>query len=175
MLYDEKSCELAAVMDTARRMCAAARTAPKARGIDHIQTMVVTGEETEALAAEMDRIGAELGAPTFIRDAKNIRESQAVVMIGTRVTQRGLDCGYCGFPTCAACRDAGATCIFDPLDQGIALGSAVSIAADSRIDNRIFYSAGRAALNLKMMDGNVKLIMAVPLSATRKSVYYDRK
>jgi uncharacterized ferredoxin-like protein len=38
MLYDEKSCELAAVMDTARRMCAAARTAPKARGIDYIQT-----------------------------------------------------------------------------------------------------------------------------------------
>ena len=113
MLIDEKSCELAAVMDTARRMCAAARTAPKARGIDHIQTMVVTGEEMEALAAEMDRLGEELGVPSFIRDAKNIRESQAVVLIGTSITQRGLDCGYCGFPSCAACRDAEATCIFD--------------------------------------------------------------
>lgn len=175
MLYDEKTCEQAAVMETAYRMCAAARTAPKARGIDYIQTLLVTGEEKDALATEMDRLGEALGAPSFIRDAKNVRDSQVVVLIGTRFSQRGLNCGYCGFPTCKACKDAGATCAYDPLDQGIALGSAVSIAADSRIDNRIFYSAGRAALTLKMMDEDVKLIMAVPLSATRKSVYFDRK
>ena len=175
MLYDEKSCEEAAVLDTARRMCAAARTAPKARGIDYVQTMVVTGDEKEQLAREMDHLGEALNAATFIRDAKNVRESHAVVLIGTRFSQRGLNCGYCGFPDCKTCREAGATCAFDPLDQGIALGSAVSIAADNRIDNRIFYSAGRAALTLKLMDEDVKLIMAVPLSATRKSVYFDRK
>ena len=175
MLIDEKTCEQAAVLETAYRMCAAARTAPKARGIDYVKTLVVTGEEKDALADEMDRLGAELEAPSFIRDAKNVRDSQVVVLIGTRFSQRGLNCGYCGFPTCAACREAGATCAYDPLDQGIALGSAVSVAADSRIDNRIFYSAGRAALTLKMMDEDVKLIMAVPLSATRKSVYFDRK
>ncbi len=175
MLIDEKTCEQAAVLETAYRMCAAARTAPKARGIDYVKTLVVTGEEKDALADEMDRLGAELEAPSFIRDAKNVRDSQVVVLIGTRFSQRGLNCGYCGFPTCAACREAGATCAYDPLDQGIALGSAVSVAADSRIDNRIFYSAGRAALTLKMMDEEVKLIMAVPLSATRKSVYFDRK
>jgi uncharacterized ferredoxin-like protein len=174
MLYDEKTCEQTAVLETAYRMCAAARTAPKARGIDYLQTLVVTGEEKDALAAEMDRLGAELGSPSFIRDAKNVRESFAVVLIGTRFSQRGLNCGYCGYLTCKACQEAGATCAYDPLDQGIALGSAVSIAADNRIDNRIFYSAGRAALTLKMMDENVKMIMAVPLSATRKSVYYDR-
>ena len=84
MLYDEKTCEQAAVLETANRMCAAARTAPKARGIDYIQTMVVTGEEKDALAAEMDRLGEELSAPSFIRDAKNVRDSQAVVLIGTR-------------------------------------------------------------------------------------------
>jgi len=175
MLYDEKTCEQAAVLETAYRMCAATRTAPKARGIDYIQTLVVTGEEKDALAVEMDRLGAELGSPSFIRDAKNVRDSQVVVLIGTRFSQRGLNCGYCGYPTCKACQESGATCAYDPLDQGIALGSAVSIAADSRIDNRIFYSAGRAALSLKLMDEDVKLIMAVPLSATRKSVYFDRK
>ncbi len=175
MLYDERTCEEAAVMDTARRMCAAARTAPKARGLDDIETMVVTGDEKDALAAEMDRLGAALGAPSFIRDARNVRDSLAVVLIGTRLTQRGLNCGYCGFPTCKGCGEAGATCAYDPLDQGIALGSAVSVAADCRIDNRIFYSAGRAALTLGMMDERVKVIMAVPLSASRKSVYFDRK
>jgi uncharacterized ferredoxin-like protein len=175
MLYDERACEQAAVMETANRMCAAARTAPKARGIDHIATMVVTGDEKDALANEMDRLSAELGAPSFARDAKNVRDSQAVVLIGTRLAPRGLDDGYCGYPTCSACLEAGATCIYDPMDQGIALGSAVSLAADSRVDNRIFYSAGRAALTLKLMNEDVKLIMAVPLSVSRKSVFFDRK
>jgi len=175
MLYDEKTCEDQAVLETAYRMCAAARTAPKARGIDYVQTMVVTGEEKEALAAEMDRLGAELDSHTFIRDAKNVRESLAVVLIGTRFSPRGLNCGYCGFATCSACREAGATCAYDPMDQGIALGSAVSLAADNRIDNRIFYSAGRAALSLKLMGEDVKVIMGIPLSASGKSVYFDRK
>ena len=175
MLYDSKSLEERAALDAARRMCAAARTAPKARGIDHISTLVVTGADKDALADEMDRLSAELDVPFFARDARNVRDCQAVVLIGTRFSQRGLDCGHCGFPTCAACQSAGATCAFDPLDQGIALGSAVSIAADSRIDNRIFYSAGRAALTLGLMDEDVRMIMAVPLSAAGKSVYYDRK
>jgi uncharacterized ferredoxin-like protein len=175
MLYDEKTLELAAVMETANRMCAAARTAPKARGVDDIHTMVVTGAEKDAMAGEMDRIGEALNAPSFIRDAKNIRDSQAVVLIGTKLTQRGLDCGYCGFDTCKACAEAGATCAYDPLDQGIALGSAVSVAMDDRIDNRVFYSAGVAARNMKLMDENVKIIMAVPLSVSRKSVFFDRK
>ncbi len=175
MLYDEKSCELAAVMETANRMCAAARTAPKARGVDDIQTLVVTGAEKDAMADEMDRIGGELNVPSFIRDAKNVRDSHAVVLIGTKLTQRGLNCGYCGFDTCKACREAGATCAYDPMDQGIALGSAVSVAMDARVDNRIFYSAGLAARNLMLMDADVKIIMGVPLSVTRKSVYFDRK
>lgn len=175
MLYDEKTCELSAVLGTANRMCAAARTAPKARGIDYVATLVVTGDEKAALADEMDRLGAILNSATFVRDAKNVRDCQAVVLIGTRYAQRGLDCGYCGFATCAACKAAGATCVFDPLDQGIALGSAVAIAADDRVDNRVFYSAGRAALTLKLMDPEVKEIMAVPLSVSRKSIFFDRK
>ncbi len=175
MLYDEKHAEQAAIMETAFRMCAAARTAPKTRGIDYVCTMVVTGDEKDALADEMDRLGESLGTASFIRDAKNVRLSHAVVLIGTRLSVRGLNCGYCGFPTCAACRDAGATCAYDPMDQGIALGSAVSLAADNRIDNRIFYSAGRAALSLKLMEEDVKVIMGIPLSASGKSVYFDRR
>ena len=93
----------------------------------------------------------------------------------TRFSTRGLDDGYCGYPTCKACAQAGATCVYDPLDQGIALGSAVSVAADSRVDSRVLYSAGRAALSLKLMDADVRMIMAVPLSVSGKSIFFDRK
>lgn len=54
MLYQSDAMEEQAVMQTAARMCAAARTAPKANGKDTIHTIVLTGEEKEELAQEPD-------------------------------------------------------------------------------------------------------------------------
>ena len=45
MIYTGDEMEKKAVLETASRMCAAARTAPKTRHIDGIHTLVVTGEE----------------------------------------------------------------------------------------------------------------------------------
>ena len=66
-------------------------------------------------------------------------------------------------------------CAYDNMDLGIAVGSAASVAADCRIDNRVMFSAGRAALSLGTMGGDVKVILAIPLSAGGKSPYFDRK
>lgn len=177
MRYDSKELEERAVMDTAARMCAAARTAPKTRGIDFIRTCVLTGEEKEALAAEMDRLAPVLDYPFFTRDAGNIRASQAVVLIGTTYQQRGLNegCRYCNHTNCEECAQQNGVCAYDNMDLGIAVGSAASVAADCRIDNRVMFSAGRAALSLGTMGGDVKVILAIPLSAGGKSPYFDRK
>ena len=88
MIYNSNDMELRAVMDTAQAMCAAARTAPKARGLDRIVTAVLTGEDKDALAAEMERMGAEMGADFFIRDGGNLRAAQAIVLIGIRERAR---------------------------------------------------------------------------------------
>ena len=45
--------ELNAIRQTANLMCAAARTAPKGRGMDNIVSAVVEGEEKNALARKM--------------------------------------------------------------------------------------------------------------------------
>ena len=105
MIYNSNDMELRAVMDTAQAMCAAARTAPKARGFDRIVTAVLTGEDKDALAAEMERMGAKMGADFFIRDGGNLRAAQAIVLIGIRESKRGLGgiCGYCHFADCAEC------------------------------------------------------------------------
>jgi uncharacterized ferredoxin-like protein len=66
-------------------------------------------------------------------------------------------------------------CAFNNIDLGIALGSAVSIAADSRVDNRIMFSVGMAARELKYFDENVRIIMGISLSASSKSIYFDRQ
>jgi len=111
----------------------------------------------------------------MLRDAGNVDISGAVVLIGARYETRGLNgrCQLCGFADCAACKSAGATCVFTSIDLGIALGSAVSLAADNRIDNRIMFSIGKAAASLGML-GEHKLIMGIPLSASGKSPYFDR-
>ncbi len=47
MIIALKTAEQRALEDTAVRMCAAARTAPKAKGTDMIVTAVVTGEDND--------------------------------------------------------------------------------------------------------------------------------
>ena len=177
MIMDAKTAETNTVIAVAQQMCTAARTAPKTRGIDYLETAVVTGEELEQLADEMERLSEPLNYPFFMRDAQNVRDSAAVVLIGTSYHWRGLNdgCAYCNFQNCADCKAHNAVCCYDNIDLGIAIGSAVGIAADARVDNRVLFSAGRAAVSLKMLGENVKIIMAIPLSAHGKSPYFDRQ
>ncbi|MEI6101219.1 MAG: DUF2148 domain-containing protein [Eubacteriales bacterium] len=177
MIENSKAAEDAAVLNVARQMCAAARTAPKACGIDHLSTCIVTDEDKGKLADEMERISKEKNLPFFGRDAGNVRASQAVVLIGCIDEPRGLNesCKLCKRKNCAENELDKGVCVFDPMDLGIALGSAVSIAADNRLDNRIMFTAGQAAIALKIFPEEVKIAMGIPLSATRKSPYFDRK
>lgn len=66
-------------------------------------------------------------------------------------------------------------CVFNTGDLGIAIGSAVSVAMDSRIDNRIMYTVGQAAKELKIFGDEVGIIYGIPLSASSKNPFFDRK
>jgi uncharacterized ferredoxin-like protein len=153
------------------------RTAPKACGIDHLETAILTGEDKDRIAGEMRKIGESLGesGKFFCRDADNVDASGAVVLVGAKYETRGLGakCRLCGFENCDTCMKAKAICVFTPMDLGIALGSAVSLVADNRIDNRIMFTIGQAAARLGLL-GDHKMIMGIPLSASGKSVFYDR-
>ena len=177
MLINSKKAEESAILNLAYSVCAAVRTAPKACGIDHLETAILIGEDKDRVAAEMRKIG-EAGGESgkfFCRDADNVAASSAVVLIGAKYETRGLDerCTLCGFSNCTACEKAGAACVFTSIDLGIALGSAVSLIADNRVDNRIMFTIGKAASRLGLL-GEHKMIMGIPLSASGKSVYYDR-
>jgi len=172
-----------AVLQVAGLMLVSARTAPKSGGVDDILTAIVYGKEKESLVAEMQRIAEERDISGFRRDAENVRDSEAVVLIGVRGTNSfELDCGACGYADCEeferaekkAGRDfTGATCLFKALDLGIALGSAVKTASKLNVDNRIMYRIGAAARRLKMLP-EASVIMGIPLSASGKSIYFDR-
>ncbi len=177
MLYQGKDLEEQAVLQTAARMCLAARTAPKTHGRDTIHTYVLTGEEKEALAKKMEEVGTrEMGEEMWTwygRDAKNVRASKAVVLIGTERKQRGTKrCNLCGLGGCAGNKKAGGTCSFALLDLGIAVCSAVTTASLDKADNRIMYSIGKVAEEMDFDPGCAWL--GIPLSSSGKSIFFDR-
>lgn len=177
MIIDSKTAEQAAILHAAQAMCAAARTAPKTKGIDNIETAILTEDDIFSLAADMERLGDELGYGFFIRDAGNVRQSGAVVLIGCRYQKNGLGeaCSFCGFKGCVGCEEAGGVCVFNPMDLGIAVGSAVSLAADLRMDNRVMFSVGKAAMMLGLMNEDVKCAVGIPIASLGKSPFFDRK
>ena len=122
MIYSSKDMESRAVLDTAAKICAAARTAPKTRGMDGLVTCVLTGEDKSQLAAQMRKLADELDYAFFNRDADNVDASDAVVLFGMEEVRRGLDagCQYCHFKSCADCAEQDGLCAWDAVDVGIA-------------------------------------------------------
>lgn len=173
MLESERNIRDEQAIDIARKMLVAARTAPKGKGVDIIECALVTGDDAETLAREMEAIAEEKGHKFLLRDANNIRQAQAVVLIGTRSQLMGLDCGHCGYATCAEKPQAN-PCALNCIDVGIAIGSAVSRAADMRVDNRVLFSAGLAAERLGLLGKGVGHIYAIPISISSKSPFFDR-
>ena len=176
MKTDGKNMESEGLLEVARKICIAARTAPKGKGTDNLVTMVLTGAEKEEIAREMQRIGEQMGVAFFIRDANCLRSAGALVLLGTKVETRGVpNCGFCGFKDCTENEKNNGICAFNTGDLGIAIGSAVSVAADSRVDNRVFFSAGRAAVNLGTLGPEVRIAYGIPLSVGGKSIFFDRR
>ncbi len=167
-----------ATLDVAKKMILAARTAPKARGIDNIAMSILTGSDIQALAKTMRDIGEKEDNPIFLRDADNVlNAAQVVVLMGSRIKSLGLKtCGLCGFANCASKdKEPAVPCVFNTGDLGIAVGSAVSVAMDARVDNRIMYTIGVAAREMKLLGKDYKVVYGIPLSATSKNPFFDRK
>jgi uncharacterized ferredoxin-like protein len=171
------------LLNVAKLMMISARTAPKSGGKDDVETLLIYGEDKDKIAAEMDKIGGERNSKGFLRDGRNVRDSEVIILIGVEGTKNfGLDCGGCGFKTCTEFNEfsrskgvdfTGPNCILKTLDMGIALGSAVKTAMDHNVDNRIMYRIGTAALRLGLMKKS-SIVMGIPISAKGKSIYFDR-
>ena len=163
----------------AELMAISARTAPKARGQDYVVTKVIEGEDCLALAEEMVKFGERTGKRDFDRDAANVRNSPVVLLIGIKDAKTvGLNCSACGAEKCIEPNTyegefSGPQCAFRLLDMGIALGSAVKTASLLNVDNRIMYRAGVVARQMGLIDAD--FVMGIPLSATGKNIYFDRK
>jgi len=161
-------------------MAVAARTAPKSAGKDFVVIKIVEGAELQALAEKMIEYGKRTGKRNFDRDGKNVAMSDTLILVGIKDAQTtGLNCGACGVEICELLpvnsvegEFRGPHCAYRLLDMGIALGSAAKMAGLLNADNRIMYRAGVVAREMGLVDAD--FVMGIPLSATGKSIYFDR-
>ena len=163
------------VISLAKTISLAAITAPKARGVDNLEIRIAYGKELEQLSEKLKELYQRTGQEFLLRDSNNVLQSQAVILVGSKVKVLGLDCGYCGFASCKEKEDNAplAPCFFNSNDLGIAIGSMCSKIADHRIDSRVMFSVGLAAKELSML-AECSTVLAIVLSVSSKSVFFDR-
>ena len=176
-----------AVKSVAGLMAIAARTAPKAVGLDSIHIEVLTGKEQEKLANQMIKTGKEIQMDFFWINGEQVKVSDATLLIGIEGQKvLGINCGGCGHATCAERAKAakagknktalypGPNCVMKITDLGIAVGSAVKTASIHNVDNRVMFSAGVVALKMGMLKG-CSVAYGIPLKASGKNIFWDMK
>ena len=166
------------LMRTAEKMMTAARTAPKAKGIDNLVIALVEGDTIKLLSNKLKELVLEGKAPVyFSRDGDNILSSKVIVLIGTKIEPLGIKyCGYCGFENCEEkLKHPNIPCALNTGDLGIAIGSMVSVAMDERVDNRIMHSVAIAAVDLKLLGDDINIAYGIPLYIGSKNIFFDRK
>lgn len=175
MIYNERQMRTQSVRALAEAVMVAARTAPKAKGRDMVEVAMITDEHIEQLSNTMLELSAESGMKFLLRDAANVLQSEAIIVIGIKdeVGYCSLNCGYCGYARCEE-KPAFVPCAMNGVDVGIAIGAACSKIADIRLDSRVMFSAGWAAKRMNVLEG-ADLVFAIPLSASSKNPFFDRK
>jgi uncharacterized ferredoxin-like protein len=153
MTIESKDGEKEAALQVAKLMLVAVRTAPKARGLDTIVAAILSGEDKNRLADEMEWAGKEKNLPTRVRDAGNVRNSELVILVGVRYEE-------------------GLSKELKLVDLGIALGSAAKVAGSLNVDNRIMRSIGEVAENMKLLQADY--VVGIAISVSGKNLFFDR-
>lgn len=153
-----------AVLTVAKLMVASAITSPKAKGINNIVVKIVESrDDIEKIASKMEELAPKYGR-FYARDADNVRNSDALVLIG---------CKFVSFNLKQPEKwKMNVNDVMSLTNLGIAIGSAVKTASLHNIDNRVMFSLGVAAQELGIVDADI--VLGIPLSVKGKNIYFDR-
>lgn len=91
MILNERDARHEHILQVARQMMTAARTAPKGKGIDIIEVALITDEEIKQLSDTMVAMVEEHGMKFFLRDADNILNAECVILIRNARASAGLE------------------------------------------------------------------------------------
>lgn len=173
-MHSEDTIFKKAIEQAALSMVGRAKTAPKARGIDNLVYRIAENEEINLLSKEIEALGIEKDVPFFIRDSRNIKNLDYIILIGAKDLARGVpQCGFCGYENCGHKLKNTGRCAYDLIDLGVALGSALSLGQQLGIDSRVMYTLGKAAIRLGYLP-EAEVAVGIPLSISEKNIFFDR-
>lgn len=180
-----------ALIDVAKHCVQAIYHAPQITGRLEVKTAIVTGEELQPAIDLLKVLGEDemvlwMDAETY-QMAMDEGNPPVVLFIGADLTksQHVLNCGACGFGTCAEFNKYsaenygvgsgafGPSCMMNVLDFGIACDWACAAAHQYNVENRIHVSVGITGLLLGYLE-NVSYVLGLSLGPLKEFWYYNR-
>lgn len=174
----------------ARLLLASATTAPRVGGVGECTVHILDDEcAIEDLCQEIEGMaGDNSGWKSFVRDAAMLRDADAVLLVTSLrclTDPADINCNMCGKLTCEYLKQeeklprekdvafTGPLCIFRANNIAYAIDGIVSLARNLGIDYGVFWSAGAAAMRMRLLPKDTGFALAVAISVTEKSPFRD--
>ena len=180
---------MAAVKVAARLLLASATTTPRVGGVGSALSIIDDQCEIEDLCQAVEEMAGDNKSWGFFkRDAMMLRDADALLIITSLRSKNDpadINCNMCGQLTCDNLRKVerlpreagiafpGPLCIFRANNIAYALDGVISLARNIGIDYGVFWSAGAAAMRMKLLPRETGLALAVAISITEKSPFRD--
>jgi len=186
--YEDDRREAAKI--AARLLLATATTSPRVGGVGECTIHILDDEcDIEDLCQATEQMSGEDGQWGFFkRDAMMLRDSDAVLIVTSircLTDPADINCNLCGKLTCEYQRQApkltpapgiaytGPLCLFRANNISYAIETIISTARNMGVDYGIFWSAGAAAMRMKIVPRDTGFCLAVGISITEKSPFRD--
>lgn len=174
----------------ARLLLASATTSPRVGGVGECTVHIIDDKcDIEDLCQTIEEM-SELneGWKHFKRDAAMLRDADAVLILTSlrsKTDPADINCNMCGHLTCDNLRNTerlprepgiafpGPLCIFRANNIAYAVDGIISLAKYIGIDYGVFWSAGAAAMRMKLVPKDTGFALAVAISVTEKSPFRD--
>ena len=174
----------------ARLILASGTTSPRVGGVGECTIHILDDDsDIEDLCQEMEKMADIKKSWNFFkRDAAMLRDADAVLLTTSlRCVEDPADinCNLCGKLTCEYLKAEeklpadpdvafrGPLCIFRANNIAYAVDGMTSQARNLGIDHGVYWSAGAAAMRMKILPKNTGFALAVAISITEKSPFRD--
>ncbi len=179
-----------AVRIAARLLLASGTTSPRVGGVGECSIHIIEDEcAIEDLCQDIERMSSDgKNWGFFKRDAQMLRDADAVLVITSMrcaTDPADTNCNMCGRLTCEYLKEEeklpdepgvafrGPLCTFRANNISYAVDGIVSQARNLGIDYGVYWSAGAAAMRMKLVPKNTGFALAVGISVTEKSPFRD--
>jgi uncharacterized ferredoxin-like protein len=179
-----------AVKIAARLLLASGTTTPRVGGVGECTIHIIDDPcAIEDLCQGMESMSCENKSWDFFkRDAAMLRDADAVLVVTSLrciSDPADINCNMCGKMTCESLRETeklargadvaftGPLCIFRANNISYAIDGIISQARNLGIDYGVFWSAGAAAMRMKILPSATGFALAVAISITEKSPFRD--